>query len=401
MRNFNYYHPTRIQFGWGRITEIGKIVKRNGKRCLLVTVKPFTAMDDLFVKVSKLCQKEGVEMIHYDGAIPEPTDKCVDVGSEIASENKVEVILGVGGGSSIDTAKGIAVGATHEGDVWEYRLGQKRIDGKKILPIIAVPTTGGTGAEVTNMAVIKSAKDKVKSALADWNLTPSVALVDPELTLTVPPQITASTGFDAFTHAFETFINIHSSDFIDLYALQALKNLIKYLPIAFKDGTNKEAREALSFAATLGGLCISNIGTTLPHGIAMALGGRAVKISHGEGLAILYPEINQWTWRHAIVKYAAVGRIFNPILEKSSDETAAEKCCDEIESFLKRIGLWIGFEDKGMSKDDIGAIASDALNLRNYTLHPKVANLEDISDLIKKSFRRTQERKGSSRLVKH
>ena len=388
MRNFNYYNPTRIQFGCGRINEIGKIVKRNGARCLLVTVKPITAMEELFINVRKLCEEEGVKIIHYDGAIPEPTDECVDIGSEIAKENNIEVILGVGGGSSIDTAKAIAVGILHEGGVWNYRIGQKRINSTKILPIIAVPTTGGTGAEVTNMAVIKSSKDKTKSALADWNLTPKVALVDPELTLTVPPQITATTGFDAFTHSFETFINRNSSDFIDLYALQALKNVIKYLPIAIKDGTNKEAREALSFSATLGGLCISNIGTTLPHGIAMALGGHASGISHGEGLAILYPEINRWSWRYAIEKYAAIGRLFNPTLEKSSDETAAEKCCDEIESFLKEIGLWISLEDKGVSKNDIDAIAADTLKLRNYSLHPKIANFEEISNLIKQSFRR-------------
>jgi alcohol dehydrogenase class IV len=388
MKNFNYYHPTRIQFGWGRIAEIGKIVKRNGKRCLLVTVKSFPAMEDLFVKVSNVCQEEEVEIFHYDGAIPEPTDECVDAGSEIAKENHVDVVLGVGGGSTIDTAKAIAVGTTHEGNVWDYRLGQKRIDGRKVLPIIAVPTTGGTGAEVTNMAVIKSAKDKVKSALADWNLTPKVALVDPELTLTVPPQITASTGFDAFTHSFETLINIHSSEFIDLYALGALKNIIQYLPIAVHDGTKREAREGLSFAATLGGLCISNIGTTLPHGIAMALGGHASGISHGEGLAILYPEINRWTWKYAIEKYATVGRIFNPGLENIPDETAAEKCCDEIESFLKKIGLWLSLEDKAVSKGDIEAITNDALKLRNYTLHPKQAKFEDISNLIKNSFRR-------------
>jgi alcohol dehydrogenase len=388
MRNFNYYHPTRIQFGWSRINEIGKIVKRNGKICLLVTVKPFKAMEELFKKVIRLCQEEGVEMIHYDGAIPEPTDNCVDKGSTIAIENNVEVILGVGGGSSIDTAKAIAVGATHEGDIWDYRLGQKSIESKKILPIIVVPTTGGTGAEVTNMAVLKSSRDHVKSAIANWNLTPMVALVDPQLTLTVPPEITASTGFDAFTHSFETYINKNSSEFIDLYALQALKNVIKYLPIAIKDGKNREAREALSFAATLGGLCISNIGTTLPHGIAMALGGHASGITHGEGLAILYPEVNRWTWKHAIEKYAAIGRLFNPTLKNSSDETAAEECCNEIELFLKKIGLWISLEDKSVSKDDITAIASDTLKLRNYTLHPKIANFEEISNMIEKSYRR-------------
>ncbi|MFX1502818.1 MAG: iron-containing alcohol dehydrogenase [Promethearchaeota archaeon] len=388
MKSFNYYHPTRIQFGWNRINEIGKIVKRNGEKCLLVTVKPFPVMEEMFSKVIKLCQDEGVDVFHYDGAIPEPTDECVDIGSEIAKENKVEVLLGVGGGSTMDTAKAIAVGATHEGNIWDYRLGQKRIESKKILPIIAVPTTGGTGAEVTNMSVIKSSKDKIKSAVASWNLTPSVALVDPELTLTVPPYITATTGFDAFTHSFETYINKDSSDFIDLYALDALKKIIKYLPIAIKDSNNKEAREALSFAANLGGLCISNIGTTLPHGIAMALGGHAKGISHGEGLAIFYPEVNRWTWKHAIEKYATVGRLFNPELENSSNELAAEKCCDEIELFLKKIGLWISLEDKSVSKDDFKAITDDALKLRNYTLHPKIANSDDIFSLLERSYKR-------------
>jgi len=385
---FNYYHPTRIQFGWGRINEIGKIVVRNGKKCLLVTVKPFLAMESLFTKVQRLCEEAGVDVIHYDGAIPEPTDECVNIGSEIALEGKVDVIVGVGGGSTIDTAKAIAVGTTHDGSVWDYRLGQKRIDGKKILPIIAVPTTGGTGSEVTNMAVIKNKEDKIKSALASWDLTPRIALIDPELTLTVPSHVTASTGFDAFTHCFETFININSSDFIDLFALEGLKKIIQYLPLAFKNGSHREAREALSFAANLGGLCISNIGTTLPHGIAMALGGHSSGISHGQSLAIFYPEINRWTWKHAIKKYAIVGRVFNQDLENVDDKTAAEKCCDEIDSFLKKIGLWSNLEEKSISIDDFGSIVEDTLKLRNYSLHPKIATSENVMDLLNRSYKR-------------
>jgi alcohol dehydrogenase class IV len=370
MRNFNYYHPTRIQFGKERISEVGKIVARNGKKCLLVTVKSFPLMSDLFEKVKNLCEKAGIETIHYDGATPEPNNDCVNNGSKIARENNVDVILGVGGGSTMDTAKAISVGVTHEGDIWDYRLGQKRV-GKNVLPVIAVPTTGGTGAEVTNMAVIKNAKDKTKSAIASWDLTPRVAVVDPILTLSAPPNVTASTGFDAFTHSFETFINTNSSNFIDLYALDALKKIIKYLPIVVEDGSNLEAREALSFAAMLGGLCISNIGTTLPHGMAMALGGHASGIAHGESLAILYPEISRWTWMTSIEKFAEVGRLFDHKLNEVSDKTAAEKCCDEIETFIKKIGLW-----------------SDALNLRNYTLHPKIANHDDLINLFEKSYKR-------------
>jgi alcohol dehydrogenase class IV len=387
MRNFNYYHPTRIQFGKERISEVGKIVARNGKKCLLVTVKSFPLMSDLFEKVKNLCEKAGIETIHYDGATPEPNNDCVNNGSKIALENNVDVILGVGGGSTMDTAKAISVGVTHEGDIWDYRLGQKRV-GKNVLPVIAVPTTGGTGAEVTNMAVIKNAKDKTKSAIASWDLTPRVAVVDPILTLSAPPNVTASTGFDAFTHSFETFINTNSSNFIDLYALDALKKIIKYLPIVVEDGSNLEAREALSFAAMLGGLCISNIGTTLPHGMAMALGGHASGIAHGESLAILYPEISRWTWMTSIEKFAEVGRLFDHKLNEVSDKTAAEKCCDEIETFIKKIGLWGDFSSKNVAKEDFEAITSDALNLRNYTLHPKIANHDDLINLFEKSYKR-------------
>jgi len=388
MRDFNFYLPTRIRFGWGQVKEIGNLIARNGKKCLLVTVKPFLGMQPLFERVKELCKEAGVEVFHFDGVIPNPTSESVNVGSKMAIENKVDIVLGLGGGSSIDTAKAIAVGATHEGDVWDYRIGQKRIDSKKVLPIIAAPTTAGTGAEVTNMAVIKNAEEKFKSALADWSLTPKISIIDPESTLTVPPHITAATGFDAFCHAFESYINKYASEFIDLFALDSLKKVIKYLPIAVRDGSNREAREALSFAATLAGLSFTNIGTTLPHGIGMAIGGYVSNLMHGETLAIMYPEINRWTWKHAIPKYAAVARIFNPDMKNESDEIAAEQACNEIDNFLKEIGLWSSLEEKNVPENILESVAKDTLKLRNYTLHPKVANYEDAYDLIKRSYRR-------------
>ncbi|MFX0121885.1 MAG: iron-containing alcohol dehydrogenase, partial [Candidatus Hodarchaeota archaeon] len=325
MREFNYYQPTRILFGWQRVNEIGKEISRIGKSCLLVTVKSFPALQPVFDKVKRLCIEAGVEVTHFDGVVPNPDISCVKLGSEMAIENKVDVVLGVGGGSSIDTAKAVAVGATHEGEVWDYRLGQKRVSKNRVLPIIAVPTTAGTGSEVTPMAVIKNPDEKFKSALADWSLTPRVSIVDPELTLTLQPYITAATGFDVFCHAFESFLHIRASDYVDLLALEAIKRVINYLPVVVKDGSNKEAREAMSWASTLGGICITNAGTTLAHGIGMAIGGHVTDVMHGEALAALYPKVNQWTWKHAKPKYATVGRIFNPDLKNESDEVAAEE----------------------------------------------------------------------------
>lgn len=388
MNKFNFNLATSIRYGWGRVNEIGKVISRYGKKCLLVTVKPFPAMEPLFDKVKKICNEAGVEVIHFDGVIPNATTDSINLASELARKKNVDVVLGVGGGSSIDTAKSIAVGATHEGDIWDYRFGQKRIQGKNVLPIFAIPTTAGTGAEVTSVAVVKNDKVKEKNAIANWSLSPKVCIVDPEPTLTMPPYLTATTGFDAFCHLFESYLNKYGSYLTSLIALDSLKLIIKYLPIAIEEPKNKEARDALLLASTLGGICITNIGTTLPHSIDMSIGSHHPKISHGESLAIVYPYINRWTWKSAISKYSAVGRLFNSELNGVSDEVAAERACDEIDNFLKKIGLWISLEDKDVSEDDLKAIINDSMNIPNYSFHPKVATLEDIDEIVRKSYKK-------------
>jgi alcohol dehydrogenase class IV len=386
MRKFNFYQPTRILFGWQRVNDIGKEISRLGKRCLLVTVKSCPALQPVFDKVKRLCIEAGVEVTHFDGVIPNPDIFCVKLASEMAVENNIDVVLGVGGGSSIDTAKAVAVGATHEGEVWDYRLGQKRVVKNQVLPIIAVPTTAGTGSEVTPMAVIKNPDKKFKSALADWSLTPRVSIVDPELTLTLPPHITAATGFDVFCHAFESFLHKRASDYVDLLALEAIRRVVNYLPVVVRDGSNKEAREAMSWASTLGGICITNAGTTLAHGIGMAIGGHVTDIMHGEALAAMYPKVNQWTWKHAKSKYATVGRIFNPDLKNESDEVAAEESCNEMDTFLKKIGLWFNLRKINVLENQLTAIGDDTMKLKNYTVHPKVPTLIEINNLILASY---------------
>ena len=388
MRNINYYSPSRILFGWGRVSEVGEIVAQYGKRCLLVTVAPFPALNPVFEKIKKLCSGAGVETFHFDGVQPNPTTDNVNAGVKMGVKNKIDVVLGVGGGSSIDTAKCISVGLTHEGEAWDYRV----IDGKpiedKLLPIIAVSTTAGTGAEVTAAAVVSKTDIHLKYALYDTLLCPTVAIVDPELTLTLPPHITASTGWDAFCHSFEAYThNAGSSDYVDIHALETMRLIIKNLPIAIKDGQNRDAREAMHWANTLGGLAILNSGVTLPHGMGMAIGGSAPHIAHGEALAIMYPAINRWTWKKAIKEYATVARLFNPDLKDESDEVAAEKGCDEIDKFLKEIGMWMSFKDKNLSESTLKDIAEDTFKLPDYENHAIIATAEDVMDLLKKRYK--------------
>ncbi|MHA1729377.1 MAG: iron-containing alcohol dehydrogenase [Promethearchaeota archaeon] len=387
MKNFVYYQPTNIIFGWGLVNVIGKVIANLGKKCLLVTVKPFPALEPVFEKIKELCKNENVEIFHFDGVIPNPTTDCVNLGTTMAEENQIDVVLGVGGGSSIDVGKAISVGVTHEGEAWDYSVYQKPIE-DKLLPIVAVTTTAGTGSEVTPVSVITNPYIPFKSALFSKLLCPKISIVDPELTVTLPPHITASTGFDAFAHSFESTLHVSSGEYTDMIALKSMELIIKYLPTAIKDGSNREAREAVSWANTLGGLAIANAGTTLPHGIGMAIGGNAPYVMHGEALAIMYPEINRFTWNSAITQYASVGRLFNQDLKNLPDEEAAEKSVDEMDKFLKKIGMWMSFKDKDVPESKLEDIIESSFKLGDYQAHPKVANKEEMTELIKKSYSR-------------
>jgi len=388
VKRFNYYNSTDIRFGWGRAEETGEIISQYGKKCLMVTGSG-NSLEPIRDKIANLCQEKGINVIRYNGVSTNPTTDMVNAGTEIAKNNDVDIILGVGGGSPIDVAKAISVGVTHDGEAWDYRI----IDGKpiedKLLPIIAVTTTAGTGTEVTPVSVITNPAIHLKYALADKLLYPNVAIIDPELTITVPAHITAATGWDAFCHSFESYTSHTSAcDYVDMHALESMRLVINYLPIAMKDGQNRQAREALHWANTLGGLSISNAGVTLPHGMGMAIGGNASHIHHGEALALVYPEINRWTWKYKIKKYANVGRLFNPALKDKPDKVAAEKACDEMDNFLREIGMWMSFKDKNVPKSTLNDIGKDTFKLPDYKNHAKVATADDVMDLLKKSYDR-------------
>ena len=393
MSKINYLNSTRLLYGWGRVNEVGEVVAEYGKKCLLVTYIEGSGLDLLREKVTRICQEAGVEIVVFSGVDANPTTDMVNEGAKVALDNNVDVILGLGGGSAMDAAKAISVGATHEGEAWDYRVDPFGVNKSKpiedkLLPIITVTTTAGTGSEVTLVSVVTKSSEKHKYALVDKLLFPAVSIVDPELTLTVPPHVTASTGFDAFCHCFESTININANVYSDMHAWEGIRRLIKYLPKAIKDGTNREAREALSWANTLGGYSINAAGVTLPHGIGMAIGGNAPHIAHGEALAIMYPAINRWTWKHSIPQYAKIGRIFNAELNNDTDEVAAEKACKEMEKFLKEIGLWMSFKDKNVSKETLKDIGEDTFTLPDHTVHPIIPTAEDVMDLLKMSYER-------------
>jgi alcohol dehydrogenase class IV len=390
MKSFSYFQPTEIRYGCGRLSEVGEAVARYGKRCLLVTVAtasapPFAA---LFARVKGYLAESGVEVAHFEGVVPNPTTECITAGAKMAREFGADVVLGVGGGSSMDTAKAIAVEATHPGTAWDYRWCSETQPTDKTLPIIAVTTTSGTGSQFTQVAVLTNSAQRDKSALYNSLIYAKVGIVDPELMGTVPPHVTASTGFDVFCHAFEAYLHVNASPYTNMMALKAIGLVAKYLLTAVEDGSNLKARKAMAWADSLAGLCIANAGVTLPHGIGMTIGGYYPHVMHGEALAVTYPEFTRYTYPYAVEQFATMGRIFDPQLKDEPSEVAAAKSCEVLDDFMKTIGMWLSFEGLNVSEEELVLIADHSQVLPDYKNNPRVATRDEIYEILVNSYRR-------------
>jgi len=323
MKAFRWYQPTDIRFGAGRVEEVASLVTTHGRRALLVTGSGASQRGQVYERVKRLLCEGGLEVAHFDGVSPNPTIATVSAGADAARSHGADVIVGVGGGSSMDTAKAIAVEATHDGTAWDYLFYKEPQPDARTLPVVAVSTTSGTGAHVTQVAVVTHSGRRDKSALFNELLYPRAAIVDPELMRTVPAAVTAATGFDVFAHSFESYLHPNASPYTVRMALEAIGLVVENLPRVLEDGTDLEGRSRMAWADTLAGLCIANAGVTLPHGIGMAIGGMYPHVAHGESLAVVYPAVARFTWQAAPAKYAALGRIFDPSLAAAADDVAA------------------------------------------------------------------------------
>jgi alcohol dehydrogenase class IV len=388
MKNFNYHQSTKIIFGKGRINELAEVVLTYGKKVLLVTTPAAVpALQDQYDKVTKILTNSGITVAHYDGVKPNPTVETISAGAKMAREFGAEVIVGLGGGSSMDSAKAISVEATHPGNSWDYLFYKTpQPDASKLLPVIAVTTTSGTGSQVTQVAVVTNTQERDKSALYNNILYPQVTIIDPELMVSVPKFVSATTGFDVLCHAFESTINPGTGAYVDLLAWEAIAIVAEYLPKVLANLGDVEAREKMAWADTLGGLCIANAGVTLPHGMGMAIGGMYPNISHGGSLAIVYPAFAKFTWADAIPQFSKLARILNPALVSLTDEQAAEKSVEEIEKFLAKIELKLSLKEYGMPENEIETLAKQCMVLPDYKGNPRVATLDEMTELVKQAY---------------
>lgn len=388
MKNFNFHQTTEIKFGIGRVQELGQIAAQYGTKVLLVTTPAaITALDQQYKKVIQILEAAGLSVAHFDGVIPNPTVEVITAGALLAKDSGAQVIIGLGGGSSMDSAKAISVEATHPGTSWDYLFYKTpQPDAKKLLPVIAISTTSGTGSQVTQVAVVTNPEVRDKSALYNNILYPQVTIIDPELMISVPKFVTATTGFDVLCHAFESTINPGAGAYVDLLAWEAISLVVENLPALLANLEDINCRENMAWADTLGGLCIANAGVTLPHGMGMAIGGMYPNVAHGESLAIVYPAFTRFTWKWAVPQFSKLARILNPELKKITDEQAAEKSVEEMDKFLKKIGLWISLKDKGMPESEIEALAKHCMVLPDYKGNPRVATEDEMIELVTQSY---------------
>ena len=285
----------------------------------------------------------------------------------MAREHKADDELGLGGGSSMDAAKAIAVEATHEGSAWDY-LFYKKEPTNKTLPVISISSTSGTGSQVAQESEITNTAERAKRAQYH------------------PLIITAPTGFDVFCHAFESTIHPNRGAYIDLLAWEAIELVAEYLPKVLDAPKNIDFREKMAWADTLAGLCIASAGVTLPHGMGMAIGGMYPHVAHGESLAIVYPACTSFTASFAVEQYAKMTKTFNPKLKELSAKEAADASTETITDFLKKIGLYKKLSEVNMPESEIELLADQCMVLPDYEGNPRVASREEMIGLVKESY---------------
>ncbi len=387
MKNFTFYQPTRLHFGNGTRNSTGEIVKEIADRVLFVVDPGLkAAIPEMVQDVRESLTRASVSFIEFDTVKPNPTLADIQAGAQKAREASVNGCLGMGGGSAIDTAKAIAVAATHPGTAWDY-LYYKEKPTSATLPIVAISTTSGTGTQTSKVSVFTNSAEHDKSAMWNDNLLCRAAIIDPELMLSLPPKVTAATGFDVFTHTFESYINVNAQPYIDTIALDAIERVATWLPQVTDNPRDMEARQQLAWADTLAGICLANVGTTLPHAAGQPISGHYPHVSHGESLALIYPAFAEFTWSGAVEKFATVSRIFGG---KGSDEEVARSFSTIIAAFLERINLRCFMEDFNIKATDLGPVLKHAMAFPDHTVNPVKPTEEDMRSIYLKSFRQSQ-----------
>lgn len=366
-----------IIFGAGKLPEIGIKAKAFGKKCMIVC-GPGTAKKGLAGKVRGLLEKESVSSVIYDKVIPNPTVEAVDEGAAIARQKKCEFVIGLGGGSAMDTAKGIAVAASHEGGIWSYAIGKSAIT-ERTLPVIAVTTTSGTGSQCTCFAVISNNETHQKPGMGSPYILPALAIVDPELMLSVPDGLTLTTGFDVFCHAVEAFTSKASNSMSDIFAEKALELVARHLPECVRNGNDIEARSGMALADTYAGIAISHAVVSLGHVLAHVIGGYYPDIAHGDALYSVYREVLRFNSVALPEKHSFIAETLVP---------GEKNIVAAFDKFFGPFKFENKLREKAPDSEQIKELASEVYTYMNgiTELNPVANNVQDSYNILEKSL---------------
>ncbi|KSU85440.1 alcohol dehydrogenase [Fictibacillus enclensis] len=396
---WDFYSTERIVFGNGAIQQLGEILQRLGAKNVLLISDPGIKQAGIVDKVLALLEQASYHAVVYDQVIPEPPIDSALECYEFAKSQNTDAVIGLGGGSSIDMAKIVALLVAHGGHPLDYYGGENQVPGP-IAPLVAIPTTAGTGSEVTSVSVLTDVKNNLKVGISDNYLRPTVALLDPELTIGLPSYVTACSGIDALSHAIEaytakpfSFIQAEgqilfqgSIPISDALAYRAIELIAKNLPLAVQQGTNLEARSNMLLGSLLAGMAFSNAGTAAAHALAYPIGG-LVKSPHGEVTGLLLPYVMEFNTAVETEKMVKILKAFDINADGLSRKEAALAASKAVFNLLETIGLPTHLSDIGIKEEDVAEIAEKTLQIdRLVRNNPRVPTLHGLEELLRKAL---------------
>ncbi|ADO82292.1 iron-containing alcohol dehydrogenase [Ilyobacter polytropus] len=380
---YSYFIPTVNLMGRGAVSNVGKQAKiLNGSKALLIT-------DEILVKIGvaekiiSLLNESGVETSVYDKVNPNPTVKNVSDALSVYQNEKCDIIIALGGGSSIDCAKGVGILATNGGNISDYEGVDKSEN--PMPPFITINTTAGTGSEMTRFTIITNTDTSVKMAIVDWHVTPTVSINDPELMISMPASLTAATGMDALTHAIEAYVSTIATPVTDSAAIKAVELISKYLRPAVANGENIEAREMMAYAAFLAGMAFNNASLGNVHAMAHQLGG-FYNLPHGVCNAILLPQVQEFNLIAYPERFADIARALGENIEGISPMEAGAKAISAIKRLSKDVGIPSGLRELGVKEEDFPILADNTLKDVCIATNPRKSSKNQIIQLFRDSM---------------
>jgi alcohol dehydrogenase len=386
-KSFEFKLPTRILFGLNLVDSLGEEVKAMGMQRLLLVTDKGVVHAGLLDRVTRALDASAIDYTIFDSVEANPTTTTVHNGADIFHKDKCDGLLALGGGSPMDAAKAIGVQATHEGDIMDYT---RRV-GKPVRnitpPLIAVPTTAGTGSEVTWVSVLVDPKDKVKVVVPSPYIAANVAVIDPSLTVSLPPDVTASTGMDALTHAIEAYVSTKSIPIADSLALEAIQLISANLREAVGNGDNMAARANMLLASTMAGMAFVNASVGLAHAIAHALGG-FFNIAHGVANAFMLPLVMRLSLIGNPGKYADIAVAMGENIEGLNEMEAAREAVFAVESLAADVGIPEDLKQLGVDPARISDLAEETMSQTGaYPFNPRKVGKREIIQLFEQAFK--------------